>query len=75
MKPSHSKKVSHKIETLCEQGCSEVNQVIAEAKKGNEIEELADFNNHEIETIIDELDQIMSIYNVDNLDKNNDKST
>ncbi len=75
MKPSHSKKVSHKIETLCEQGCSEVNQIIAKAKKGNTIEELADFNNHEIETIIDELDQIMSIYNVDNFNNDNDKST
>ena len=56
------KKLEEKIETLCEQGCTQVNQIIDDAKKGGEIEELEEFNGSEIELIIDELSKIMSVY-------------
>jgi hypothetical protein len=56
------KKLEEKIETLCEQGCTQVNQIIDDAKKGGEIEELEEFNGSEVELIIDELSKIMSVY-------------
>jgi len=56
------KKIEEKIETLCEQGCTQVNQLIDDAKKGGNIEELSEFNGSEIEQIIDELNKIMSVY-------------
>ncbi len=62
MNPDLSKKAVSKIETLCEQGCSEVNQLLKLAKQGTEIKELTDFNRAEVNQIIDELEQIMSIY-------------
>ena len=62
MNPDLSKKALDRIEALCKQGCSDVNQLLEKAKNGNRIEELSDFNRSEIEQIIDELDQIMSIY-------------
>jgi hypothetical protein len=62
MNPDYSHKVANKIEALCKQGCSHVNQILAKAKSGNEIEELSDFDRSEIEQIIDELGKIMSIY-------------
>ncbi len=65
MNPDLSKKAMDKIEALCGQGCSDVNQLLERAKNGNCIEELSDFNHSEIKQIIDELDQIMSIYDED----------
>jgi len=56
------KKLEEKIESLCEQGCSQVNQIIDDAKKGDKIEGLEEFNGSEIEQIIDELSKIMSVY-------------
>ncbi|MFV2005249.1 MAG: hypothetical protein ACC650_08570 [Gammaproteobacteria bacterium] len=69
MNPNLSKKVIHKIEKLCETGCSEIYQLLEKARNGNEIEELSGFNRTEINQIIDELDQIMSIYDEDINDK------
>ena len=43
MKPDHSNKVAKKIESVCEQGCSEVNQLLKKAKNSNNIEELSEF--------------------------------
>ncbi len=62
MNPSLSKKVSSKIEALCEQGCTQVNQLLEKAKNGKNINELAEFNDSESKQIIDELAQIMSVY-------------
>ncbi len=62
MNPDLSKKAVEKIERLCAQGCSEVNQLLERAKNGNHIEELAEFDHAEIKRILDELDQIMSVY-------------
>jgi len=56
------KKLEEKIESLCEQGCSQVNQILDDAKKGDEIEALEEFSGSEVEQIIDELSKIMSIY-------------
>lgn len=63
-----SKKVSSKIEALCAQGCTQVNQLLEKAKNGKNINELAEFNDSESKQIIDELAQIMSVYNADNDD-------
>lgn len=62
MNPNLPDKVTLKIETLCEQGCVEVNQVIEDVKQGKPVEQLADCNRTEIESIIDELSQIMAVY-------------
>ncbi len=70
MPPKYSKKVAHKIEALCAQGCIEVNQILENAKKGKSITVLAEFNDSESKQIIDELAQIMSIYDSDNNDTN-----
>ncbi len=62
MNPELSKKALEKIETLCSHGCSEVNKLLERAKNGNHIEELSEFDHDEIKQILDELDQIMSVY-------------
>lgn len=68
MKAEHSKKVNATIETLCKQGCSQVNRIIDNAKNGNEPEELSAFTKSEVSEIIDELSKIMSVYDGDNDD-------
>lgn len=62
MSPDFSKKIEITIETLCKQGCSQVNQIIDDARNGNNVEELSDFTQNEIKQIIDELSRIMSVY-------------
>ena len=61
--PDISEKVTKKIEDLCEEGCSQVNKLLAKAENGNKIDELSNFKSEEIKQIIDELSQIMSTYN------------
>lgn len=63
MNPDLSKRALDKIEALCGQGCSDVNLLLEKAKNGAHVEELAEFSNSEIKQILDELDQIMSVYN------------
>ena len=67
-----SKKVSSKIEALCAQGCTQVNQLLEKAKNGKNIVELTEFNDSESKQIIDELTQIMSVYNTDDNDSDAD---
>ena len=62
MNPNLSKKAVDKIEALCGKGCSDVNQVLEMAKDGKLLEELAEFSHAEIKQILDELEQIMSVY-------------
>lgn len=69
MNPELSNKALKKIEILCEQGCTQINKLLDKAKQGNNIEELADFNQTEIDQIINELDQIMLVYD-ETADKN-----
>ena len=68
MNPSHSKKVSDKIEALCAQGCTQINQLLDNATNGKNIVELAEFNDSESKQIIDELTQIMSVYSTKDID-------
>lgn len=63
MNPDLSKRALDKIEALCGHGCRDVNLLLEKAKNGTHVEELAEFNHSEIEQILDELDQIMSVYN------------
>ena len=65
MNPNLSKKARDKIEALCGQGCTQVNQLLEKASNGNEIEELSDFSSSEAEMIIGELGEIMSVYDDD----------
>jgi len=65
MTSKHSLKVTEKIESICELGCSEVNQLLEKAGNGNKIEELSNFSNAEINEIIDELSKIMSVYDIE----------
>jgi hypothetical protein len=60
--PELSKRVTNKIEALCEEGCSQVNKLLVKAENGNKIDELSNFESDEINQIIDELSEIMSTY-------------
>jgi hypothetical protein len=62
MNPDLSKKAIKKIESLCELGCTQVNQLLEKAEKGNDIEELSGFSKAEMRLIINELVEIMSVY-------------
>lgn len=62
MHPDLSKKARDKIETLCGLGCNQVNQLLEKASNGNDIEELSEFSAYEITLIINELGDIMSVY-------------
>ena len=73
MKPDHSNKVAKKIESVCKQGCSEVNELLKKAEDSNNIEELSEFSSTEIKQIIDELREIMSVYDIDDDSKGCDK--
>ena len=57
-----SVKTQHIVEALCAQGCTYVNRILCKADKGVKIEELSGCSDLEIEQIINELDQIMSVY-------------
>ena len=65
MNPDLSKEAVEKIESLCEQGCVQVRQLLEKAEKGNEIEELSGFKKSEKSMIIEELGEIMSVYDED----------
>jgi len=65
MNPDLSKKAIEKIELLCELGCTQVNQLLKQAEKGNDIEELSGFTKSEMSMIIEELGKIMSVYDED----------
>ncbi len=65
MNPDLSKKAIKKIESLCELGCAQVNQVLEKAEKSDDIEELSGFTKAEMSMIIDELVEIMSVYDED----------
>jgi len=62
MNPDLSQKAIDTIESLCQLGCTQVNQLIDDAKNGKDIKELAEFSHSEQGMIIDELDEIMSVY-------------
>ena len=62
MAPDHSNKIIHKIEAICEQGCTQINHLLDKAENGCKIEELSDFSPSEIKQIITELVEIMSVY-------------
>ena len=56
------KKITDKIEALCQQGCTQINQLLDKAENGREIEELSAFSKSEVKQIINELMEIMSVY-------------
>ena len=62
MNPELSKNALDKIEALCGDGCSEVNQLLDRAKNGSCLGELSEFSHSEIKLILNELDKIMSVY-------------
>ncbi len=62
MHPDLSKNARDKIEALCGLGCSQVNQLLEKASNENDIEELSEFSAYEISLIINELGDIMSVY-------------
>ncbi|HHJ36308.1 MAG TPA: hypothetical protein ENJ87_11130 [Gammaproteobacteria bacterium] len=62
MNPDFPEKLEDKIETLCGQGCAQVNQLIDDARNGGDVEALSGFSDNEVAQIIDELSEIMAIY-------------
>jgi len=73
MTPERYKVVSHQIESLCEQGCNQVSELLDKAENGSEISELSAFSRNEVNIIIDELSEIMSVYDKHEGTQNNDK--
>jgi len=57
--------LSAHIESLCEQGCKRVNDIIKRAENDSTIEELDGFNLSEKKLIIQALSDIMSVYHKD----------
>lgn len=62
MTPERNKIVNHKIESICEKGCDQVSKLLDKAENGSEIRELSDFSRNEVNIIISELNEIMSVY-------------
>jgi hypothetical protein len=62
MSPDLPENIVLKIEEICALGCSQVGQLLKKAKNGDPVQELAEFNQAESEIIINELTQIMSVY-------------
>ena len=66
MNPNLSPKLISRIESLCSLGCSQVNDILARAKTSQSINELSDLSTTEIEQVLEELEQIMSVYDSSN---------
>lgn len=62
MTPERYKIVSHQIESICGKGCDQVSKLLDKAENGREIRELSDFSRNEVNVIIDELSDIMAVY-------------
>lgn len=62
MNPDLSEKVLEKIEALCTQGCTQVNELLQQDLKNIKSNELSDFTATEKEQILFELKNIMSVY-------------
>jgi len=73
MTPERYKVVSHQIESLCEQGCNQVSELLDKAESGSAISELSEFSHNEVSVIIDELSEIMSVYDKHEDTQNNNK--
>ncbi len=73
MTPERYKIVSHQIESLCEQGCNQVSELLDKAENGSDISELSEFSRNEVNVIIDELSEIMSVYDKHEDTQNSDK--
>jgi hypothetical protein len=73
MTPERYKVVSHQIESICEQGCNQVNKLLDQAENGSEISELSEFSRNEVSVIIEELSEIMTVYDKPENSQNNDK--
>ena len=57
---------ANKIEDICKKGCSQVSKLLAKVENGQKIDELSNFSDSEVKHIIDELNEIMSVYDIDN---------
>lgn len=65
MNPNLSAKALKTIESLCAQGCNQVNDVLDRAKKGQTVDELNGLSEDETDLVIEELGNIMSVYDDD----------
>ena len=73
MTPERYKKVSHQIESICEQGCSKVTELLNDAENGNNNNALSEFSRTEVDVIIDELNEIMAVYESKNVKNRQNK--
>ena len=74
MTPERYKIVSRQIESIAEKGCDQVTELLNKAEtSNNNIKELSEFSRTEIDMIIDELNQIMTVYENKHKDKPEDK--
>jgi len=62
MNPNLSEKVLKKIEAICTQGCTQVNELLQQDLENTKNNELADFTETERAQILLELKNIMSVY-------------
>lgn len=62
MHPDLSPQAISIIEKLCAEGCSSVNDLLENVRNGQRIEALDGFQDNEVGLIIEELTQIMAVY-------------
>lgn len=61
---THSKHVNDCIESICEQGCTAVRDVIVALEEKQDVEQVSQLPENEIKTVLTELKKIMSVYDI-----------
>ena len=66
MNPDLPEHVKSAIEKLCTLGCTRVNEIIAQLETGNTVDEIEHLDPQELQSVLHELKQIMSVYDISN---------
>ena len=62
----YPKQIADCIDTICQQGCSSVRDVIKSMEAGDELKETDHLNADEKDTVLRELKHVMSVYDMRN---------
>lgn len=54
--------IAHCVETLCQEGCSDVRATITLLERGGRVPQLAGLNEAECQVVLEELRAIMAVY-------------
>lgn len=50
------------LENICNLGCTRVNEIIEQLERGEKIDETGDLDKNEVDSLVQELKTIMSVY-------------